>query len=333
MTIAEIQQTKNRFIAQSKPRDTYEFGQKIIASLIQNQVQKSNPEAYEKLLNEAISCITFGMKYLSEEDFEEFMVKYSIHALRNQSNTPDDEVDFVSRLEMRYSDYPAEYEITYKQKLSSLLHKSIDTIGTQPLNVSLEKSAESPTVANWLSYYELKSGKNYTDSFKRSQFLAGDPHVQVLDSQGRIDIQNLLTFMDYLQEYSILNEYSQYDETPSIESLSPIQPARETMSREILESSPEEQNLSQDIQGSQNFQPQQSPYLNESASDVMSQSSMSEQNVLQQNPPKFLGQKPSMQLEKPQSQPVQKPSGTVDLSKVKLPDTRAKQTIDLKKLS
>jgi hypothetical protein len=320
MTIPEIQQTKERFVLQVKPLEAKDLGYKILTSLQSNNVQQSNPEAYEALLNEAISLLTYSMHKFSDEEFENFIRLYVTYALRNQGKDPDVEVNFIERFETRYMLYPNEYEIVYKTDMAKLLHTSTALIGTEPINISMDKPSEAPTVANWLAYYEKKHGDNYTDSFKRSQFLAGDEHVQRLDTVARQDIQNLLTFMDYLNEFPALINSLEEDGPASIESLSPPQPARETMSREILETPVEEQGPPQRVPGSNFTASGQPPLMNESASDVMSQPPV-EQPRISQDPPKFLGQQPP------------RPSGTVDLSKVKLPDTKSKQTIDLKKLS
>lgn len=332
MTLPEIQQKKERFVLQVKPLEAKQLGQQILNSLQANNVRETNPQAYESLLEEAVSLLTFAMHKFSDEEFENFIQLYITYALRNQGKDPDVEVNFIERFETRYMLYPDEYEIVYKVDMAKLLHTATAVIGSEPLNISMDKPAESPTVANWLAYYEKKTGDNYTDSFKRSQFLAGDERVQRLDAKAREDIQNLLTFMDYLNEFPALMKSLEENEAPSIESLSPPQPARETMSREILESPAQEPNLSQGMQGPEDPQTPLPPFMNESASDVMNQPPAS-QRPESQEPPKFLGQQPSIQPEKLQSPPVQKPSSTVDLSKVKLPDTRSKKTIDLKKLS
>lgn len=338
MTIPEIQQTKERFVLQVKPLEAKELGYQILSSLQANNVQQSNPEAYESLLNEAVSLLTYALPKLSDDEYETLMKEYLPQVLRNQATDPEVDVDFKERFETRFMLYPDEYEIVYKMDLTKLLHSSQALIGSNPIKLSIEKSEEPPTISNWLAYYEKKHGDNYTDSFKRSQFLAGDEHVQALDATARQDIQNLLTFMDYLNEFPALAK-SLEEESPSIESLSPPQPARETMSREILESPPESKpdpNKAQSPQAEIPTTPFGAP--SESASDVMNQPPVSPQQppeptpINSQDPPQFLGQEPPQTTPQPPDIKPRTP-GTVDLSKVKLPNTQSKSTIDLKKLS
>ena len=111
------------------------------------------------------------------------------------------ERNLAARIESRYSIYPIELiKEMMRKDILDLVKKNNQLIGSVPLRLSQDQSQVSPTIQNWLMYYDRATGNNTSvKNFQRSVFMSSDMVVQTLNSQEKETLRKVIYFYDYLQ--------------------------------------------------------------------------------------------------------------------------------------
>ncbi|MGA1050488.1 MAG: hypothetical protein ACO3TG_03250 [Minisyncoccia bacterium] len=197
MTLSEIQEEAKSLITYDNVSGTLEFAEKLDKSLVDNNIRESNPNAYRELSNIIFQLYVTAIPNLKDESLFNIISFNLIEAL---SPIWPSERDLATRIESKYSIYPIELiKEMMRKDLLPLLENNNQQIGNMPLRLSQDDPEASPTIANWIEYYNRSVGMNSNHSFSKSKFISGNPIIQTLTSIERESLRKVLSFYDYLQ--------------------------------------------------------------------------------------------------------------------------------------
>ena len=197
MTLSDIQEEAKILISSDNVQGSLEFAQKLEKSLNDNNIRESNPNAYRELSNIIFQLYVTAIPNLKDEALFNIISFNLIEAL---SPIWPSERDLATRIESKYTIYPIELiKEMMRKDLLPLLENNNQQIGNMPLRLSQDDPEASPTIANWIEYYNRSVGMNSNHSFSKSKFISGNTIIQTLTSIERESLRKVLSFYDYLQ--------------------------------------------------------------------------------------------------------------------------------------
>lgn len=227
MTIQEIQEQSRNLILNLDYHGAIRFALKLEESLRDNNVQISNPQAFQSISRIAFSLYVFAIAYVSNQVFERIF----IYNLKEAISLEIEDWDFVYQLETRFFNLtilnPKEL---MRDGCIPLLKKTKQNIGSQPLYISMEAGTVEPSIPNWIKYYDRKTGPTNTSNLDRSRFFSSDDAMVHLSSQDKRILRDILTLYDYLRTDQLLTVTPLLAEESDTTTSSILPPTQESVS-------------------------------------------------------------------------------------------------------